>query len=338
MSVGEFANRPPVMKDVARLAGVSHQTVSRVLNGHPNVSADARRRVGAAIEQLGYRRNKAARSLVTRRSQTIGVLAAELSQYGPSRTLLGIETAARDAGYFVSIATLRDITPLTVEDAITHFSDQAVDGIVIVVPDPRIMRALDRIEHGFPIVTVTAADKRLASAVVNQRLGARVAVEHLIGLGHRRIGHLSGPLDWFDAVERVEGWKTALTDSGLGPDYLVQGDWTAECGYEAGTEFVSQRSVSAMFIGNDQMALGFLRAVQEGGLSVPADISVVGYDDQPEAAYFFPALTTVRQDFEEAGRRCIGLLLQQVDAGTEAIHPVLEPRLIVRSSTRLCPS
>ncbi|MEZ2388840.1 LacI family DNA-binding transcriptional regulator [bacterium RCC_150] len=333
MSAQRLERRPPVMKDVAKAAGLSHQTVSRVLNGHPNVSADARRRVEEAISYLGYRRNTAARSLVTRRSQTIGVLAAGLAQYGPAQTLLGIERAARDAGYFVSIAALTEITSGTVADAVSHFSDQSVDGIVIVVPDPAILRALDTIDHAFPAVTASAADKHLGSAVVNQRLGARLAVEHLVGLGHRSIGHLSGPLDWYDAVERVEGWKSALKEAGLTADYLVQGDWSAQSGYAAGREFASTRPASGMIVGNDQMALGFLRALQDSGLHVPADVSIVGYDDQPEAAYLFPALTTVRQDFEELGRRCIELLLGRTDATPDSPHIVVDPQLIVRSST-----
>ena len=333
MPVRQPVNRPPVMKDVAKVAGVSHQTVSRVINGHPHVSADARRRVEAAIGQLGYRRNTAARSLVTRRSHTIGVLAAGLSQYGPSKTLVGIEAAARDAGYFVSIASLRDISTRSVTDAIGHFSDQSAEGIVIIVPDPGLLRALDQIEHDFPVVVASAASKGLGSASMNQRLGARMAVEHLIHLGHRTIGHVSGPLEWYDAVQRLEGWKAAMTDAGLAPEYLAEGNWTAQSGYIVGTEFASNRAASAMFIANDQMALGFLRAVQESGLTVPGDVSIIGYDDQPEAAFFFPALTTVRQDFEELGRRCVELLVRKVDPESEVVQIVVDPQLVVRSST-----
>jgi DNA-binding LacI/PurR family transcriptional regulator len=157
------SGRPPVMKDVAQVAGVSHQTVSRVLNGHPNVSREARERVEAAIAELGYRRNVIARSLATRRSQTVGVLASDLSQYGPARTLLGVETAARDAGYFVSIASLRDVSFEAVKDALDHFYDQGVDGIIVVVPHPRVLEALDRICPGLPIITATSAPQRWPS-------------------------------------------------------------------------------------------------------------------------------------------------------------------------------
>ncbi len=315
------------------MANVSHQTVSRVLNGHPHVSSDARQRVEYAIAQLGYRRNTAARNLVTRKSQTVGVLAAALGQFGPSQTLLGIETAARDAGYFVSFATLREVTSQSVEDAIAHFSQQSVDGIVIVIPDPGVLQALDRIKLPFPVVTGSAGNRHLGSAVVNQRLGARLAVEHLVGLGHRKIGHLSGPAGWYDAIERVEGWREAMSGAGLVTDYLVEGDWSAQRGYEAGLKFAAQRNVTAMFISNDQMALGFLKAVQEAGLRVPGDVSIVGYDDQPDAAYFYPALTTIRQDFEELGRRCMELLLGQVSVGPDSRHLVVNPELVVRATT-----
>ncbi|MBT2513803.1 LacI family DNA-binding transcriptional regulator [Arthrobacter sp. ISL-30] len=321
------------MKDVARIAGVSHQTVSRVLNGHPSVSASVRERVETVIEELGYRRNVAARSLVTRRSRTVGVLATELVQYGPSRTLLGLESAARDADYFVSIATVRDVSIKSVREALNHLGDQSVDGIVVVVPHPGILEALSLIEHSFPVVTATSATGGpLGSAAVNQRLGARMAVQHLIELGHTRIGHVSGPMNWFDAVERVEGWREALTEAGLQADILIQGDWTAERGYEAGLSLGSS-DASAFFIANDQMALGFLRGVQECGLRVPDDVSIVGYDDQPDAGFFYPPLTTVKQDFEELGRRSIKALLEQLDSGTIPPKQMIDPAIVVRASS-----
>ena len=333
MTLEPAVKRAPVMKDVARVAGVSYQTVSRVLNGHPNVSASARERVEAAIAELGYRRNTVARSLATRRSQTIGVLASELAQYGPARTLLGLEQAARDAGYFVSIATLREVTPSAVQDALDHFADQAVDGIVVVVPHPGLLEALDRIEHSFPVVAATSdPDRPAAGAGVDQRLGARLAVRHLVELGHTRIGHLSGPSDWYDAVERVRGWREALDEAGLPADLLIEGDWTAARGYEVGLEVARSREATGMFVANDQMSLGLLRGVQESGLRVPRDLSIVGYDDQPEAAFFFPPLTTVRQDFEALGRRCIEALLAALEEGRPEARTV-EPQLVVRSTT-----
>ncbi|MCM0617880.1 LacI family DNA-binding transcriptional regulator [Paenarthrobacter sp. TYUT067] len=322
------------MGDVARMAGVSHQTVSRVLNNHPNVSHQTKQRVESAISQLGYRRNTAARSLVTRRSRTIGVLACETGQFGPANTLLGVEQAGREAGYFVSIANLREVTDHSVEDAMAHFRNQSVDGIVILVPHPDVLAALREVSFPVPIVAVGAgAGNQLTGASLNQRLGARLAVDHLIGLGHRRIAHISGPPHWIDAAERITGWQESLENAGLDADVLLRGGWDAASGYRAGLELIQQRSVTAVFVANDQMAVGVLRAVQESGLHVPGDISVVGYDDQPEAEFFMPPLTTIKQDFEELGRRCMEAVLQQLDGDGGAGDQIVNPRLVIRATT-----
>lgn len=322
------------MEDVARVAGVSHQTVSRVLNNHPNVSSKTRERVEQAITELGYRRNTAARSLVTRRSQTIGVLGSELAQYGPSHTLLGVQQAARDAGYFVSVAGLREVTPETIKDAIAHFMDQGVDGIVVTVPHPGTFDVLRDITTQVPLVAVgSIGDEHLSGATVDQRQGAQLAVQHLLELGHQEIGHLSGPVDWIDAAARIEGWQDALAQAGLEPAALIEGDWSAECGYREGLKISADRSMTALFVANDQMALGVLRAFNETGVRVPDDISVVGFDDQPESAYFIPPLTTVAQDFEELGQRCIDLLLDRIEGGATGMAATVAPRLVVRSTT-----
>ncbi|MFE4195003.1 LacI family DNA-binding transcriptional regulator [Paenarthrobacter sp. NPDC056912] len=322
------------MEDVARVAGVSHQTVSRVLNNHPNVSTKTRERVEQAINKLGYRRNTAARSLVTRRSQTIGVLGSEVAEYGPSHTVLGVQQAARDAGYFVSIAGLREVTPETIKDAIAHFMDQGVDGIVVIVPHPGTFEVLRGITAHVPLVAVgSIGDERLSGTAVDQRQGARLAVQHLLELGHTRIGHLSGPVDWIDAAARIEGWRDALDEAGLVPAALIEGDWSAECGYREGLKIAKEGSMTALFAANDQMALGVLRAFHETGVRVPEDVSVVGFDDQPESAYFIPPLTTVAQDFEELGRRCISLLLDRLEGGVTGTPATVTPRLVVRSTT-----
>ena len=326
------------MEDVARVAGVSHQTVSRVLNNHPNVSAKTRERVEEAITELGYRRNTAARSLVTRRSQTIGVLGSEMAQYGPSHTLLGVQQAARDAGYFVSVAALREVTPETIKDAVAHFMDQGVDGIVVTVPHPGTFDVLRDITVPVPLVAVgSVGDEHLSGATVDQRQGAKLAVEHLLSLGHQRIGHLSGPADWIDTTARIDGWKEALNEAGLEPGTLIEGDWSAECGYREGLKIAADRSVTALFVANDQMALGVLRAFNESGVQVPAEISVVGFDDQPESAYFIPPLTTVAQDFEELGQRCIGLLLDRLEDGDTVSAATVTPRLVIRATTAPAP-
>jgi DNA-binding LacI/PurR family transcriptional regulator len=326
--------RLPRLEDVAVRSKVSHQTVSRVINKHPNVSKATRERVEAAIAELGYRRNTAARSLVTRRTQTVGVLASELGQYGPANTLLGVQQAAREAGYFVSIAAIKGAGAEAVSDAVRHLTDQGVDGLIVIVPHGGTLLALEELNLDMPVVLVGGAGEgRLSGAMVDQKLGARLAVAHLISLGHQRIGHVSGPLDWIDGQARVDGWREELTEAGLTDDLLVEGDWSAGSGYRIGQQLAEQRSATAVFVSNDQMALGLLRAFGENGVRVPEDVSLVGFDDQPEAAYFMPPLTTVRQDFEELGKRCMDLMRAQIEGGAGGSTHVVEPELVVRSST-----
>ncbi|MBE4720356.1 LacI family DNA-binding transcriptional regulator [Pseudarthrobacter sp. AB1] len=326
--------RLPRLEDVAARAKVSHQTVSRVINNHPNVSSATRERVQAAIAELGYRRNTAARSLVTRRSQTIGVLAAEMGQYGPANTLLGVQQAAREAGYFVSIEAIKEAGAGAISDAVRHLTDQGADGIIVIVPHGGTVQALEGLTLDVPVILVGAPGGGLFSgALVDQKLGARLAVSHLIDLGHRRIGHISGPQDWVDGRSRAEGWGDRLREAGLPDDLLIEGDWSAGSGYRIGRQLAAERTVTALFVGNDQMALGLLRAFSEAGVRVPDDVSVVGFDDQPESGYFTPPLTTVRQDFEELGRRCMNVMLGALEGGGGAGTIVVEPALVVRSST-----
>ncbi len=326
--------RLPRLEDVAARAKVSHQTVSRVINKHPNVSSATRERVEAAIAELGYRRNTAARSLVTRRSQTIGVLAAEMGQYGPANTLLGVQQAAREAGYFVSIEAIKEAGAGAISDAVRHLTDQGADGIIVIVPHDGTVQALEGLTLDVPVILVGAPGGGLFSgALVDQKFGARLAVSHLIDLGHRRIGHVSGPQDWVDGRSRAEGWGERLREAGLPDDLLIEGDWSAGSGYRIGRQLAAERTVTALFVGNDQMALGLLRAFNEAGVRVPDDVSVVGFDDQPESGYFTPPLTTVRQDFEELGRRCMNVMLGALEGGGGTGTIVVEPELVVRSST-----
>lgn len=326
--------RTPRLEDVADAAGVSHQTVSRVINNHPSVSKATREKVQSAITELGYRRNAAARSLVTRRSQTIGVLASELSQYGPAHTLLGVEQAARDAGYFVSIVALREVTKEGIFNAVRHFTDQAVDGIVALVPHVDTVKALEEMSLSVPVVAVgSPGNSNVSGAMVDQRHGARLAVGHLIEQGHQRIAHVCGPPRWTDSGERAAGWREALRDAGMKDELLLEGDWSAGSGYDIGRKLAADRQVTALFIGNDQMALGVLRAFAEMNVRVPDDVSVVGFDDQPESGYFTPPLTTVRQDFEELGRQCVDVMLRGIPAGAGASSIVVTPQLVLRAST-----
>lgn len=331
----QAAGKPPGMYDVARAAGVSHQTVSRVLNGNAKVAAETRERVTAAIEQLGYRRNSAARSLVTRRSGTIGVVTVRSALYGPTSTLLAIEAAAREAGYFVSLVSVLDSSDVQMKAALDHFMDQSVEGVVIIATALRLDDELTLGLH-IPVVTISPRAARpdaIHVTSVDHLLGARLATRHLIELGHRTIAHLSGPTDSPDATARVEGWRRELTTAGLSSSMQLVGDWSAQSGYEAGRSLIASGVPDAVFAGNDEMALGLLLALREAGMVVPEDISVVGFDDIAGSAFFGPPLTTVRQDFSTLGVRCIELLVSALRGRAASTPHLVPPELIIRSST-----
>lgn len=327
----DAAGRRPSIRDVARLAGVSHQTVSRVLNHHPSIRAATKERVLAVMADLGYSPNRAARALVTSRSQTIGVLTSSATQYGPASSIAAIESAARDRGYGVSTTNVNAADPASIQAGLAHLVAQSVEGLVVIAPQVRVFRALAAQPISIPYVTLQSTEVDPGHALsVDQIAGARLATRHLISLGHRSIYHLAGPQDWIEAEARMRGFLEEMSDSDIPTTAPVLGDWTAEFGYYAGRELLQVRDFTAIFSSNDQMALGLLHAIRDEGLDCPRDISVVGFDDIPEAAHFWPPLTTVRQDFADIGRRCVDLLLGQ--AAGEVDTPVLMPELVVRAS------
>lgn len=323
------------MTDVASVAGVSHQTVSRVINGFPSIRPQTRDRVLAAIEELGYRRNTAARTLVTRRSQTIGVITADMSHYGPAHTMLGLEAASRAAGYNLSLAGLTEISAIALRAAVDQVLDQAVDAVVVIVAHQAALTLAQSLRIGIPLVLVEGdLSATPLTAGVDQIEGARLATSHLLDLGHESVLHLPGPADWLEAAARHKGWHTTLEGRGRAiPALMAAGDWSSRSGYESGRIMLRKCRPTAVFAGNDQMALGLLRALHEAGLRVPEDVSVVGFDDLPESGYFAPPLTTVRQDFRELGQRIMALVLRVLAGELEASVPLVEPLLIVRSST-----
>jgi DNA-binding LacI/PurR family transcriptional regulator len=322
------------MTDVARLAGVSHQTVSRVLHDSPNVRGDTRERVLAAIQELDYRPNSVARALVTGRTRTLGVVTFDTTLYGPASTLLGIEQAAHDAGYAVSISSLRPVNRDTVAAAIQQLKDQGVDGVAVIAPLRAGVDALRHVRSDFAVVAVAAGpDAPVPVATVDQTSSAAEATRYLLSLGHRTVWHLAGPRDWNEADERIEGWRSALEAAGAPVPVPLRGDWTPRSGYELGQSLLEIRGVTAVLVANDQMALGLLRRVHEAGREVPRDLSVVGFDDIPEAAYFTPPLTTVRQDFAELGRSCLHILLRRIQGEPGPIRVVVPPELVIRKST-----
>jgi DNA-binding LacI/PurR family transcriptional regulator len=336
-SAGGEPGRPRgvVMADVAKLAGVSQQTVSRVLNNSPHVRSDTRERVRDAMRKLEYRPNSVARALVTGRSQTLGVVSFDTTLHGPASTLFGIERAAHDAGYFVSIVSLRSLDRPSVLSAVGRLRDQGVDGILVIAPQESAAQAFASLPAGVPIVAAEAAPPGIVPLVaVDQAAGARMATQHLLDLGHSTVWHISGPRDWLEAQERVDGWRATLEEWGAQPPPVLVGDWSPRSGYELGRRLATWDDVTAVFVANDQMALGVLRSLHELGRRVPGEISVVGFDDIPEAAYFSPPLTTVRQNFNEMGRRSLLRLLEEIGRRERAAtRETVEPELIVRSST-----
>lgn len=329
------SRRLPVMGDVARLAGVSHMTVSRVLNEPESVRPETRERVLLAIKQLGYRRNSAARSLVTRRSQTLGVVCFDTTLYGPASMLNGIVHATEEAGYAVSVASLRRPTAAAATQAVQRLVHQSVEGLVLIAPQAAEAMAFVRaLPTDIPVVAVENALPGVTSVSVDQVLGARMVVDHLLSLGHETVHHVRGPSDWSEANGRVDGWVAALEEHGrLVPRELV-GDWSAKSGYVAGQKLARDPRATAVFAANDSMALGVLRALLDAGVRVPEDVSVVGFDDIPEGAFVTPPLTTVSQPFREVGRRSIEILLGEVEGGEErGASSVIPPELVIRAST-----
>jgi DNA-binding LacI/PurR family transcriptional regulator len=339
-SMSSLANKSPrpravVMADVAKLAGVSLQTVSRVINDSPHVRMATRERVQDAMRKLEYRPNPVARALVTGRSRTLGVVSFDTTLYGPASTLFGIERAAHDAGYFVSIVSLTSLTPSSVVSAVERLRAQGVDGILVIAPQESATQALLHLPEDVPIVAAEAGpDDTVPRVAVDQIAGARLATAHLLDLGHRTVWHISGPPDWLEAQDRVDGWRATLEAAGAPAPPVLVGDWSARAGHELGGELAANLDVTAVFVANDQMALGLLRSLHEAGRRIPGDISIVGFDDIPEAAYFTPPLTTVRQNFNEMGRRSLLLLLEQIESGVRTPErEIVTPELIVRAST-----
>jgi DNA-binding LacI/PurR family transcriptional regulator len=326
--------RDALMADVARLAGVSEMTVSRVLNDHPGVRPETRARVVAAMAELDYRPNSAARALVTGRSRVLGVVSFNTTLYGPASTLSGVERAAREAGYFVSIAFLRSHGKGSTAEVIDHLRSQAVDGIIMSAPHVWTMKALRHLPADLPVVAIDGGPGPVASVAVDQYAGAVKATEHLLALGHETVGHVTGPADWLSARAREQGWRDTLEKAGRAVPTVLRGDWSARSGYEHGRDITERRDITAVFAANDHMALGVLRSLREAGADVPGDVSVVGFDDVPEATYFWPPLTTVRQDFGDVGHRGLALLLEQIEGGARSTRRVaVEPELITRDSS-----
>ncbi|UTT63768.1 LacI family DNA-binding transcriptional regulator [Microcella humidisoli] len=320
----------PTIRDVARAAGVSHQTVSRVLNEHPNVSRATRERVSTAIAKLGYQPSRAAVSLATNQSRMLGILTASTTQYGPISGIAGIEQAARSAGYWVCTVDVDPHDRKSIVDGLDHLYHLGIDGLVVIAPQRPVLDVLNRHPLRGPVVTLGSTTTLGAmSLTVDQTGGARAATRHLLENGHTRIAHIGGPADWEEAAVRAAAFNEELLASGIAPGPTVLGDWTSASGYRAARRLLDFRP-TGVFAANDQMALGAIHAFNEAGLRVPDDVSIVGFDDLPDASHFAPPLTTVRQDFTELGRAAVDLLL----GIKKEMLVERQPQLVLRDSVR----
>jgi len=338
---GGRRRKAPTIFDVAERAGVSHQTVSRVINGDPTVREAYRSQVTDAVTALGYRPRAAARALAGGRSRALGIITAGDALYGPSSTAIGFERAARAAGYHVLLSTLPDEPrPVDLSGALTTLLAQDVAAIVLVAADNRVLDALASltIPVSVPVVVANAVQRdartpaapSVAAVAIDQAAGTTLVMEHLFGHGYRRIVHIAGPSVSQESEVRRATYERVMREAGLEP-VVLDGDWTPASGFAA-ARHIDATVVDAVFAGNDQMALGVLHAFADEGLRVPDDIAVVGFDDVPEAAHFTPPLTTVRQDFVAMGQRVLETVRALVE-GEPRDETLLAPELVVRRST-----
>ncbi len=333
------------IKDVAEAAGVSTMTVSRVLNQRHDVSLETRQRVQEIIQLLGYAPNSAARSLSQGRSNTLGVVTSHIEYYGPSRTLVGIETQIKELGFSMLLHLIYDPSRDDEMDAMRAMLSQQVSAIVWAVAEVGFKRAAlyeSARKLSTPIIFLNAEPQPgLLMLSIDNVAGARAATSHLLAQGFRRIGIISGPLTWTASVERLRGWQEALQAFGLKADdrLCAEGDWTPASGEAGMAQLLAQApEIDAVFVCNDEMALGALQAVRNAGLRVPDDLGMVGYDDAAIAPYFDPPLSSVRQGLKASGARAVQMLTNMRNAQNEVIPirptvEVLQPSLVIRQSS-----
>lgn len=324
----------PNIRQVAQLAGVSHMTVSRVLNDHPNIREATRQRVQEAIEALGYRPSMTARALATQRSRRIGVLVESALTFGPTSTLHAVETAARGCGYEVSSVLLHAGEKISPQEAVDHLIALGVDALCVVAPRSSSIAALRRIDVGVPVLVVKPdKDPTFLTVTVDQQAGTALAVDHLVSLGHRDILHVAGPLDWLDARTRERAFHARAKSWGIRERPIVVGDWTADFAYDFARGIRELPDYTAVFVANDDMAVGLVHGLHERGFSVPDDVSVVGFDDIPLARHVIPPLTTVRQNFGALGAAVVDVLRAAIEDHEIPQVTRIAAEMVVRSSS-----
>ena len=328
------------IREIARMCGVSVQTVSRVINGRPDVSPTTRAAVEAVIASVGFQPSAVARSLVQRRSNTLGVIAAGLRYFGVAQTLNGITEESEASGYALLVKELAAFDTVDIVPVIDFLVAHRVEGIIFAAPEleTNVRSVQAQLPAACPPIVFLKSEPSAAHTTIgiDNHAGGRRATEHLLSLGRRRIGHLSGPLEWHEARDRRDGWWDAHRDAGAAAGPRFEGNWSSASGAAAFRQMLSvQPDLDAIFAGNDQMALGVLHVAHERGIRVPDDLAVVGFDGLPESAEFTPSLTTVNQPLGELGRLAVDELLAHVRAEPGSFEPrtiVLETELIVRDS------
>lgn len=333
------------IRDVAQAAGVSTQTVSRVINSRPDVSPDTRLRVQQIIADLGYSPNVLARSLSSGSTNTFGVVGYGLGYFGPSNVLQGIERKSNELGFSLLLSLLDDFDSDQIDEILDNLLSRQVDGIIWAVPgNDRLVGELSGRFNEISIPVVYLNKFKTQEEVIvamNNKQGGKLATQHLLEQGYQRIGIITGPTDWWEAQEREMGWREIMADSGLiePEEFIVNGDWSAASG-ETGLHNLLAKSphIEAIFASNDQMALGALKAARQLGIKVPYDLGVVGFDDIPESAYFYPSLTTIRQSAISLGALAVVQMCSYINARqrNEEFEPDvswIEPELIIRKSS-----
>lgn len=327
-------SKKPNIYDVAALAEVSHQTVSRVLNNQPNIRPATRTRVEEAMAALGYQPNPAARSLVTAKSNMIGLLVADTVLYGPAGMLNAMERQARKAGYFAMTVAIKSDSPESWAEGIQHLSRMHIEGLVTIALNSGVLKMASQMLPNVTLIAIDADDDAVdfQTVGIDNFDGGYIATKHLIELGHRRILHITGPATSSEASHRLRGYESAMAEARLEPS-VVQGDWASDTGYRLGVELdLDSNAPTAIFTANDHLALGLIKALAGRGVSVPDDMSLVGFDDLPESPYFNPPLTTVRQDFAQLGELAMQILLGNLAGAKSKKTATIKPQLVVRES------
>ena len=334
------------IKEVASAAGVSTQTVSRVINDRPDVSPETRKRVQEVIDQLGYQPSALARSLIRQRSYTLGVVTAGLRYTGPSRTLSGITGAAENAGYSLLLKELPNFNANNVGPIFQTLLSRHVDGIIWAVPE--VGENLNwvnnsSLDSNIPMVYLTMKSReRVCVVSIDNYLGGQLAMKHLIDQGYQHIGHISGPMDWWEARERKAAWIDTLKEAGRGvkDEHCVEGNWSSSSGSKAIERLYQQYpEMDAVFAANDQMALSVEQYACRINIQVPKDLGVIGFDDIPESEFFWPPLTTIQQNQYNVGEVAVEEIIKIIESSWHEHKPVcpksimLTPKLVIRQSS-----